>query len=286
MDILQSEKSGLPDKLISFMCQRMAQLVTYDRLRVVDTDYFTNVIRKMKDDEWIKPTPIVVCIPICVNSHWSLAAVITEPSKTTVLQFDSINNKDPVKTQRRQICQFLRKAGVNNPIAISVKVPVQDNANDSGLHVLSNFEKIVGVMDGTQDKKLLGDIQKASYKKIFTWANLRKELKDGFTEALYHTAYWGMYVLPDPIVPTVLNKFWWPCRRISRRLAAKSNPMSMPGEMVPIIWFQKRANDPLWILPENLKPISELKLDWVLENCPFDEVEEEEVSESYTQATV
>lgn len=293
MDILESEESGLPDKLISFMCQRLAQLVTYDRLRVVGTDYFTNVIQEMKYEEWIKPTLDVVCIPICVDSLWSLVAVITEPSntsETTVLQFDSINTVDVAETQREQICEFLRKAGVKNPVAISVSVPAQENDNDSGLHVLSHFEKIVGAMDRAKekkdkkDKKLFEYIQNAPYKKILTRADLRKELEDGFTEALYHIAYWGMYERTDETDQDVTNTFWWPCCRISSRLAAKSNPKSQTSEFLPIIWFKKSPNDPLWIHPDDLKPISELKLDWVLANCKFTPEEEKEVSESYNQA--
>ena len=272
------QNEWINDDMIMFMCQRMAQVIPYSRLRLLSSHFFDTCILKGKTAFWKFFQP-VVCLPICVNSHWVLVAIVTQLDSTTVFYFDSLNRKNAVKKSAKQVAGFLRAAGLKTVAEKAIKVPVQENGIDCGLHVISHFLTIVSIMDKNDDDKIAKVISKHKFNSVIERKDLKEEIEDAFSETLYHKAYWGKYALDKG------TQLWWPCRRISVRFAKRLSGSQRQPKKVPVIWFKKEKDDSIWVFPNHLEPLFAFSLEEMIQKCTFIDDEEALLRLAYEQAS-
>ena len=276
MDCIEGDQ-WLNDDMIRFMCVRMAQVVPFERLRLLSSHYYDTVILGDKVSKWDAQQP-VVCLPILSNHHWVLVVIVSDSENKAVFYFDSLNKKNAVKPAAKVVAAFLRVAGVPNVNVKAIKVPQQDNGNDCGLHVISHFASIVRIVDKFDNEKIAKEISRYKFNTIIDRAEAKKDIEDAFSEALYHKAYWGKYSSVGS--PTM----WWPCRRISVRLAKRLDPSKRPAGKIPVIWMKKEIGDILWVMSDHLKPLSESTLGEMIAQCSFTVEETDLLRIAYAQA--
>lgn len=206
-----------------------------------------------------------------------MVVFVSTENKTTVFYLDSLNKKNVVKEVGVTIAKFLRDVGAPSVEAKAIKTPRQLNENYCGLHVVSHFNMIVRAIDRHSDDELVEVIETASFRSIIKRSEFSSGIEDAIVGLLYRSAYWGLCSSEN-------STMWWPCRRVSPRLASRLDTSSTSAsQKIPVIWFKKVKGDTMWIHPAEIKPLVNLTLDQVIEQSELVQGELELLREAYAQ---
>jgi len=269
-------KAWLNDDMICALCSRLAQAIPYERLRVLDANYYTTIIEHDRVGDWLasRPRPLT-CLPVCVSAHWILIVIVSLQS-ATIFHMDSLSDGGIGRKVAETISIFISKTGTTTNVA-EIKVPAQCNGHDCGVHVVSNFETVVKIMDQVQDDQLVDALKSETFKWVGSREDFLKDLDDAFQDSGRRWVYWAQYMCGTN------DQFWWPCRVISRRLAGRIRRRPKQAGYVPVIWFKKGVSDAIWI--KNVRhPLSKWTADEVINMCSFSSGEVALLHEAYGQA--
>ncbi len=268
----------LSDDMVWFMCQRAAQLIPYNRLRIFNSHYYQTIIKPFRIGTWIDQPPIIF-LPICDENHWTLLLIISLPDKTLLYYLDSLNKQCKFKNVASTMATFLRLRRVPTVYEHVIKVPVQSNAVDCGLHVISHVISLIGILDKHDDMEFVKAINKYKFCYIMNRADIKMELEDAFCESLYYPAYWARYTSGS-------RELWWPCRRISLKFAKRIDPFMDNLNLIPVIWFkkEKEKENAIWVDRSHIHKLNKFTLDYVLKTCNFTKEERDLLKDAYDQA--
>lgn len=223
------------------LCLRVAQLISYERLMVLDPHYYQQVIHAGKTHISKPRVPPIVCIPGREDLHWVLAAIVSTENKTTVFYLDSLSNKSVGKEVGSSISKFLRDAQVPAFQVVETKVDRQVNGNDCTLLVVGNFCTIVQIADKTNDNNLIDAIGARSFRYKIKRGEIEVEINDAFAESMYRKVYWAKCESVNAkLEKTVM---WWPCRKITLLLAEKLERNAKSLGRIPVMWYKKSVGD-------------------------------------------
>ena len=274
----------LNDDLVWFFSMKAACLVSRSELLMASPHFYTTIILKGRIDKWPLSSR-VVCLPVCVNQHWSLIATTSKVSLTgertaTIYHFDSLNSRMKLKQPVREVESFLKKCGVTRPQTRLIKVPAQANDYDCGLHVIQNATSIVKLLAKQNDIDTL--IQGHQFVYSLDRTSLIEELQEIPLEALKANAYWGYFEdIEDE------KRHPWPCRRVSssfaKRLVQNDEDLDNDEDLIPVSWINRAPGDPLisWIKECWVKPIGVLSLKAALAHYTTDPDERERFLDAY-----
>ncbi len=268
--------------MIYYVCMRYAQYVQVQRLRVFDPLFFTTVVLEHKYNKMIQPRPVVMIQPICHKNHWTLAVVVTSGTTSTLYYFDSLAKKKSKLAE--EYADFLHTADATTTVDVrKIKVTIQKNDYDCGVHVLSHAERIILKMIKTQDNELCGMIERMKFNVIKTRNEIKTDILSSVSECLSNQKCWGKYHAQGD-GSHVLESFWWPCLRISEELGKKIDKKTHTDTFSPVVWYMASIDDTLWIHKSDLRPLESMTLEEVLASCRYTAEEVAEVTAAYEEA--
>lgn len=171
---------------------------------------FYKTLKNGNSSNWLSPAPPIVCIPVYENNVWVLIVVITTEDKTKIFYFHDMG-----KEAAKGIGLFIQSSGSINVSTKGIDI-ISRRFNDStyGLAMIGTFMEIIKLIDGHEDCELIKAIKHNAFDQNISHGDVKDDIQDTFGEILYHQSYWAKYSSGS-------DEMWWPCRRISSRLAKK-----------------------------------------------------------------
>lgn len=282
---LERDDTEMTSEIVALLCAKMAQFVPSSRLRVLHPRFYAVSVLPLVAEAWREfagPDPPIVCLPVLdiETDRWVLVAVVSKDDMAIVYYLDSKNPYGYVDGAGKKVATYLESAYVelarsprrSAPVVARKVVqrgveltPVLDeNSRSSGTHLLSYFATIVRLLDSNQeDADFAWLIGKAMYGYMLPRAHLLSEVQDVFAHVLDPKLCWGRSE----------STGWWPCRRLSLRKETVAPPplkdevASTEPDQAPVVWLNREAEGIEWLSPSHLKPLDEMTVDAVLQQC-------------------
>ena len=274
----------LNDEIVWLFCMKAACLVSRSEVAMVHPSFYSTIILNKRIDKWPLSSQ-VVCLPVCVNCHWSFIVTTSKVTLTgertaTIYQFDSLNSRMKTKQPALEVKAFLEKWGVVRPQTCAIKVPSQTNSYDCGLHVIQHATSIVKLLAQRQDIDVL--IQGHQFDYSLDRPSLVEVLEEIPLESMKANAYWGYFqAIEDG------KRHPWPCHRVSssfaKRVVQNDEDLDQYEDLIPVSWINRAPGDPLisWIKECWVKPIGDLSLKAALAHYTTDPDERERFQDAY-----
>ncbi|KAL4166101.1 hypothetical protein KRP22_013366 [Phytophthora ramorum] len=181
------QRHWLTSDMVSFFGHRYAQPIPFQRLRILESQAYSTIVERKNVKAWERATRgvAVVCLPVCNNSHWTLIIVLLTSTTPRVFHLDSLNVKGKVRPVAKAVGKLLSVS------AKPISVPIQQNGNDCGVHVVSHMMTLMRLMNKVNDNDLATYMEPLQFPTVLTRDGLKCDLVNAVEEAMCEHSYWA-----------------------------------------------------------------------------------------------
>ncbi|KAH7487933.1 uncharacterized protein KRP23_1894 [Phytophthora ramorum] len=269
------QRHWLTSDMVSFFGHRYAQPIPFQRLRILESQAYSTIVERKNVKAWERATRgvAVVCLPVCNNSHWTLIIVLLTSTTPRVFHLDSLNVKGKVRPVAKAVGKLLSVS------AKPISVPIQQNGNDCGVHVVSHMMTLMRLMNKVNDNDLATYMEPLQFSTVLTRDDLKCDLVNAVEEAMCEHSYWAQCQLDDG------EWMWWPCRRFSHGFGARLG-VQLQEDGVLVVWYCREVNDMMCIPRNRICPLKYLTVEDACLLCTYEDDEKVMLQEAYRQASL